>query len=227
MRLAWLAVLLAAASGDALRVAGRVPMRWAAQSGRCSAPPVLVASSPLQEAVEQTVAGSDVVIYSKSWCPYCAQTKKLFDSLDQPYTAIELDERDDGEELQRTLLDMTQQRTVPNVFVGGKHLGGNDDTQQAARSGKLAELLNKPPPGGDVGRVVPTATAASATAAQLKAVSEFKMITETEATIRKVAGVGMGLATAYLYSTSGLAYTTLSAGVFGALSVYRSGAAYQ
>ena len=123
---------------------------------------------------------------------------------------------------------MTQQRTVPNVFVGGKHLGGNDDTQQAARSGKLAELLNKPPPGGGVGRVVPTDTASSAaTAAQLKAVSEFKMITETEATIRKVAGVGMGLATAYLYSTSGLAYTTLSAGVFGALSVYRSGAAYQ
>ena len=53
------------------------------------------------------------------------------------------------------------------------------------------------------------------------------MITETEATIRKVAGVGMGLLTAFQYASGGMAYTTLSAGVFGALSVYRSGAAYQ
>jgi len=157
------------------------------------------------------------VIYSKSWCPYCAQCKALFDDMSQPFTAIELDEREDGQELQAALLELTQQRTVPNVFVKGQHVGGNDDTQRAAQSGKLAALLTGSP----------LEEASIATAAQLKAVSEFKMITETEATIRKVAGVGMGLATAFLYSTSGLAYTTLSAGIFGALSVYRSGAAYQ
>jgi len=157
------------------------------------------------------------VIYSKSWCPYCTQCKALFDDMNVPYTAIELDEREDGEELQATLLELTQQRTVPNVFVGGQHLGGNDDTQQAARSGKLAALL----------KTAPSEASSSATAAQLKAVTENKMITETEATIRKVSGVGIGLATAFLYSTSGLAYTTLSAGIFGAVSVYRSGAAYQ
>ena len=79
--------------------------------------------------------------------------------------------------------------------------------------------------------MVPTAVAtgagSTATAAQRQAVSDFKMITETEATIRKAAGVGMGLATAFFYSNGGMAYTTLSAGIFGALSVYRSGAAYQ
>jgi len=53
------------------------------------------------------------------------------------------------------------------------------------------------------------------------------MITETEATIRKAAGVALGLATAFFYSTSGMSYVTLSGGIFGALSVYRSGAAYQ
>jgi|TARA_B110000196_G_C20701853_1_gene455619 glutaredoxin 3 len=30
---------------------------------------------------------------------------------------------------------------VPNVFIGGVHLGGNDDTQNAAASGKLQEML--------------------------------------------------------------------------------------
>jgi len=223
MRLGLLAVL--AASVDALRM-GRAPQRRAYRAVRCDAP-VLVAGQ-LEESIQQTTASNEVVIYSKSWCPYCAQCKALFDDMEQPYTAIELDQREDGEALQAALLELTQQRTVPNVFVAGNHVGGNDDTQRAARSGELAELLKAPL----TGRVVPAGAGAgsappSATAAQLRAVAENKMITETEATIRKVAGVGMGLATAALYSTSGMAYTTLSAAIFGALGVYRSGAAYQ
>lgn len=65
----------------------------------------------------------------------------LFDSMGVPYTAVELDQLDDGDAIQATLLDLTKQRTVPNVFINGEHLGGNDDTQKAAKSGKLAELL--------------------------------------------------------------------------------------
>jgi len=221
MRPALLAAL--AASGHALRVpysAPRAPCRE-----RCGAP-LLVASQTdaIEQAIQQTTATNDVVIYSKSWCPYCMQCKALFDDLGTAYTAIELDEREDGAEVQAALLSITQQRTVPNVFISGQHVGGNDDTQRLARSGKLAELLEA---GAAVGRVLPTGSAASATAAQMEAVASGKMITETEATIRKVAGVGMGLATAFQFFTSGLAYTTLSAGIFGALSVYRSGAAYQ
>ena len=158
-------------------------------------------ASQLEESIQETTASNAVVIYSKSWCPFCAKTKALFDELEQPYTAIELDQRDDGAELQETLLGITGQRTVPNVYVAGQHVGGNDDTQAAEKSGKLAELLNTE--AATTGRVVPTTGAASsseATAAQLKAVAENKMITETEATIRKVAGVGMGLLTAFQYA---------------------------
>ena len=48
---------------------------------------------------------------------------------------------EEGAKLQDALLEVTGQRTVPNVFIGGKHLGGNDDTQKAAASGALAEML--------------------------------------------------------------------------------------
>ena len=48
---------------------------------------------------------------------------------------------EEGVELQNALLEMTGQRSVPNVFVKGQHVGGNDDTQAAARSGKLQEML--------------------------------------------------------------------------------------
>ena len=51
------------------------------------------------------------------------------------------DQRDDGADIQGAVLDISGQRTVPNVFIKGKHLGGNDDTQNAVRSGKLQEML--------------------------------------------------------------------------------------
>jgi len=43
--------------------------------------------------------------------------------------------------LQAALTAFSGQRTVPNVFVNGKHIGGNDDTQTLFRSGKLQEML--------------------------------------------------------------------------------------
>ena len=84
--------------------------------------PMASTSADLSESIQQTIAADKVVIYSKSWCPYCTQCKALFDEMSQPYTVVELDQRDDGEQLQAALLTMTQQRTVPSVFVRGNTL---------------------------------------------------------------------------------------------------------
>ena len=62
-------------------------------------------------------------------------------SLTPSMRRVLLDERDDGAEVQDALLGLTKQRTVPSVFINGQHLGGNDDTQKAAASGKLKEML--------------------------------------------------------------------------------------
>ena len=99
------------------------------------------ASADLEAGIKSTVADNKVVIYSKSWCPFCMKTKSLFDGLGVPYTAVELDQVDDGQAIQEALLDLTQQRTVPNVFVNGGHVGGNDDTQKFAASGELQKAL--------------------------------------------------------------------------------------
>ena len=116
-----LALLLAAlASGMALRMPQGMPQRMPQLAPRA----VVLMASQIEADIQQTTADNAVVVYSKSWCPYCAQTKALFDSMDQPYTAIELDNLEDGDKLQAALLEMTQQRTVPNVFIGGQHLGG-------------------------------------------------------------------------------------------------------
>ena len=100
-------------------------------------------ASPLAEKITAHIESADVVVFSKSWCPFCMQTKGLFETLQVPVTYIELDELADGADMQMELAQMSGQRTVPNVFIKGQHLGGNDDTQRAARSGKLQELLAK------------------------------------------------------------------------------------
>ncbi len=56
---------------------------------------------------------------------------------------IELDQRENGKDMQGALKVISGQRTVPNVFVRGQHLGGNDDTHAAAKSGKLQQMLGK------------------------------------------------------------------------------------
>lgn len=85
-----------------------------------------------------------VVIWSKSYCPHCRMTKNLFEGrTDVDVATHELDMVQNGNAIQNELAKMTGQRTVPNVFVNNKHLGGNDDTQLAFRDGKLEAMLKE------------------------------------------------------------------------------------
>lgn len=52
---------------------------------------------------------------------------------------MELDQVNDGSEIQDALEEITGQRTVPNIFIGKKHIGGNSDLQ--GKKGELKELL--------------------------------------------------------------------------------------
>merc|ERR1739845_306221 len=67
------------------------------------------------------------VIFSKSYCPYCKRAKQLFTNENIPFHAVELDLHSNGADIQKALMDKTGQRTVPNIFIKGEHLGGSDD----------------------------------------------------------------------------------------------------
>jgi glutaredoxin 3 len=58
-----------------------------------------------------------------------------------PFTAWELDQRADWPAIQAALLHKTGQRTVPNIFIHQKHLGGASDLEAAIESGKLRAML--------------------------------------------------------------------------------------
>ncbi|XP_059634564.1 glutaredoxin-C4-like [Cornus florida] len=91
--------------------------------------------------VKKTISSHSIVIFSKSYCPYCRKAKAVFKELNQVPHVVELDERDDGWDIQDALSELVGRRTVPQVFINGKHVGGADDTVEAYTSGKLAKLL--------------------------------------------------------------------------------------
>ena len=133
------ALLLSVASASSLAIRSRVPL---SQPLRAASVRMMAGAADDPAAfVKSTVASDKVVVFSKTTCPFCRKTKDLFDGLDVKYTAVELDEMENGPAVQDALLASSGQRTVPNVFIGGVHLGGNDDTQAAAASGKLKEML--------------------------------------------------------------------------------------
>ncbi|KAK9272362.1 hypothetical protein L1049_002733 [Liquidambar formosana] len=92
---------------------------------------------------KEIVASNPVVVFSKTTCPFCVQVKELFSQLGVTYKAIELNSESNGSEIQSALAEWTGQRTVPNVFIGGNHVGGCDKTMAMHNEGKLVPLLTQ------------------------------------------------------------------------------------
>ncbi|KAF5741799.1 monothiol glutaredoxin-S10 [Tripterygium wilfordii] len=100
--------------------------------------------SRLEDSVNKTIAENPVVVYSKTWCSYSSEVKSLFKKLAVEPLVIELDELGpQGPQLQKVLERLTGQHTVPNVFIGGKHIGGCTDTVKLHRKGELESLISE------------------------------------------------------------------------------------
>ncbi|KAL6518818.1 hypothetical protein OROHE_017571 [Orobanche hederae] len=90
---------------------------------------------------KEIVSTNPVVVFSKTYCPYCVTVKDLLTKLGATFKAIELNTESDGSEIQAALGEWTGQRTVPNVFIGGKHIGGS--TTNLHNQGKLVPMLTE------------------------------------------------------------------------------------
>lgn len=85
-----------------------------------------------------------VIIFSKSYCPYSAKAKRIllekYTIVPTPYV-VELDKHPLGPGLQAALEKSTGRRTVPNILVNGKSIGGGDDIEALDDSGGLLEKV--------------------------------------------------------------------------------------
>ncbi|OJT08491.1 Glutaredoxin-1 [Trametes pubescens] len=98
----------------------------------------------VKDLVETSISENKIAIFSKSYCPYCKRAKALLTSKfpDVPTKIYELDEIEDGSAIQDYLQEKTGQRTVPNIFINNKHVGGCDAVIGLDNSGKLASLVS-------------------------------------------------------------------------------------
>ncbi|KAL2268937.1 hypothetical protein VTJ83DRAFT_3783 [Remersonia thermophila] len=100
-----------------------------------------------QKKAQQLIDDNAVMVFSKSYCPYCNNTKRILNGLDAKFTTYELNQEADGDDIQNALHQMTGQRTVPNIFIGRVHIGGNSDLENVVKNGKdgksITELLTE------------------------------------------------------------------------------------
>lgn len=129
-----------ASAGASALAGGRTPESRRPRVGRAARGG---ASGSVEEMVESLVSENHVVVFSKSWCPYCNQAKKALTDQGAKFLAVEIDEREEENEIQNYMQTVTGARTVPRIFIGGKFVGGCDDVLGMSSSGELEKLLEK------------------------------------------------------------------------------------
>jgi GrxC family glutaredoxin len=81
-----------------------------------------------------------IEIYTKQICPYCVRAKQLLDSKGVSYLEIPVDQ--DSKALEDMLSRSQGRRTVPEIFIDDRLIGGCDDLYALEQAGKLNAILN-------------------------------------------------------------------------------------
>lgn len=82
----------------------------------------------------------EIIIYTTPICPYCTMAKKLFERKGATYTEINIDSEPG---LREKIMTETRRRTVPQIFIGDRHIGGFDDLYALDLQHELDPLLNQ------------------------------------------------------------------------------------
>jgi len=82
---------------------------------------------------------AQVIIYTTNWCPYCNGAKALLRSKSVEFEEIDVtDDWQKRAEMER----LSRRRTVPQIFIDGRSIGGYDDARMLDATGELDKLLN-------------------------------------------------------------------------------------
>ncbi|WP_308860935.1 glutaredoxin domain-containing protein [Oceanibium sediminis] len=87
-----------------------------------------------------------VVLFALEWCEFCWSVRKLFAAAGIAYRSVDLDgaayrDGDRGGAIRKALAQVTGVPTIPQIFVGGTHVGGATETFDAVNDGRLQKML--------------------------------------------------------------------------------------
>lgn len=87
-----------------------------------------------------------ITLYTKQTCPYCDMAKRLLASKGQTWTEIDIE----AEPARRDeMIERSSRKTVPQIWIGERHVGGFDDLAALDRAGELDALLGVSAPSAD------------------------------------------------------------------------------
>jgi glutaredoxin 3 len=81
-----------------------------------------------------------VVMYVTSWCPYCARARALLSSKGVAFQEIDIEAQPGQRE---DMIRRSGRTTVPQIFIGERHIGGSDDLYELDAAGGLDPLLQQ------------------------------------------------------------------------------------
>jgi glutaredoxin 3 len=84
------------------------------------------------------VSAPDIVLYVSGWCPYCQRAQGLLTKKRLEYRVIDIDE---DVKWREEMIARSGRRSVPQVFIGDKHVGGCDDLFALEGSGELDRMI--------------------------------------------------------------------------------------
>ena len=89
-----------------------------------------------------------VVLFALEWCEFCWSVRKMFARYEITYRAVELDsvayqEDNKGGKIRAAIQERTGLKTIPQIYIGGEHVGGATELFDACKDGTMAELLEK------------------------------------------------------------------------------------
>jgi cysteine synthase A len=85
-------------------------------------------------------------MFALEWCEFCWAVRKLFARLGIAYKSVDIDsvalqEGDMGTKIRAVLTQRTGSPTIPQIYIGGTHVGGCIDLFDAMRAGRMRQLL--------------------------------------------------------------------------------------
>lgn len=105
-------------------------------------------SAPARADLERILSDpkEPVVLFALEWCEFSWSLRRLFAEAEIAFRSIDLDgpgyrENDRGGDLRRALAERTRATTIPQVIVGGQHVGGATETMEAIRDGRFQACL--------------------------------------------------------------------------------------
>ena len=127
---------------------------------RFDAPPAATPAPPVNQSeakalldeeaeafVSDVIETHAVVLFALEWCEFCWAVRKLFAKLGITYKSVDIDsvaflERDLGTRIRASLKERCASPTIPQIFIGGVHVGGATDLFEAIPSGRAWQWLS-------------------------------------------------------------------------------------